>query len=201
MSSNDIPLSPFAGEAPGLLFGLPMPMSRAMALRGERIGNDRAQVRMGFQAEQSNSRGDVHGGAIASLLDCTLAGAARAHDPAAYGVVTIDLTLHFVSAASGDLIATAHCERRGRSISFVRGEVRASRLKPWNTKPKNCRRRRARSSRESDSTCTPLNRYSPAVGRSRHPRVFMAVDLPEPLGPMMATKSPWAMSRSTPLSA
>ena len=77
MSSNDIPLSPFAGEAPGLLFGLPMPMSRAMALRGERIGNDRAQVRMGFQAEQSNSRGDVHGGAIASLLDCTLAGAAR----------------------------------------------------------------------------------------------------------------------------
>jgi len=82
-------------------------------------------VRMGFQAEQSNSRGDVHGGAIASLLDCTLAGAARAHDPAAYGVVTIDLTLHFVSAASGDLIATAHCERRGRSISFVRGEVRA----------------------------------------------------------------------------
>ena len=29
------------------------------------------------------------------------------------------------SAASGDLIATAHCERRGRSISFVRGEVRA----------------------------------------------------------------------------
>ena len=24
MSSNDIPLSPFAGEAPGLLFGLPM---------------------------------------------------------------------------------------------------------------------------------------------------------------------------------
>ena len=125
MSRNDIPLSPFAGEAPGLLFGLPMPMSRAMALRGERIGNDRAQVRMGFQAEQSNSRGDVHGGAIASLLDCTLAGAARAHDPAAYGVVTIDLTLHFVSAASGDLIATAHCERRGRSISFVRGEVRA----------------------------------------------------------------------------
>ena len=40
MSSNDIPLSPFAGEAPGLLFGLPMPMSRAMALKnaGVRYG-------------------------------------------------------------------------------------------------------------------------------------------------------------------
>ena len=125
MSSNDIPLSPFAGEAPGLLFGLPMPMSRAMALCGERIGNDRAQVRMGFQADQANSRGEVHGGSIATLLDCTLAAAARAHDPAAYGVATIDLTLHYVAAGTGDLIATARCERRGRSISFVRGEVRA----------------------------------------------------------------------------
>lgn len=109
-----------------MFFGLPMAMARAMALRGERIGNDLAQVRMGFQPDQSNSRGDVHGGAIATLLDCALAASVRAHDPAAYGVATIDLTLHFVAAVSGDLVATAHCERRGRSISFARGEVRAA---------------------------------------------------------------------------
>jgi len=121
----DIPLSPFAGEAPDMFFGLPMAMASAMALRGERIGHDMAQVRMGFQAHQANSRGEVHGGAIATLLDCALAAAARAHDPAAYGVATIDLTLHYVAAGSGDLIATARCERRGRSISFARGEVRA----------------------------------------------------------------------------
>jgi uncharacterized protein (TIGR00369 family) len=125
MTHDDIPPSPFAGEAPDMFFGLPMAMARAMQLRGERIGNDRALVRMGFQADQANSRGEVHGGSIATLLDCTLASCVRAHDPAAYGVATIDLTLHFVSAASGDLIAAAHCERRGRSISFARGEVRA----------------------------------------------------------------------------
>ena len=116
--------NPFEGEPPGVLFGLPMPMTRAMALRGEAIGEDRARVRMGFQAEQTNSRGDVHGGAIATLIDCALAAAVRSHDPAAFGVATIDLTLHFVSAGSGDLIATTCCERRGRSISFARGEVR-----------------------------------------------------------------------------
>ena len=121
----DIPLSPFAGEAPDMFFGLPMAMARAMALRGERIGHDMAQVRMAFQADQANSRGEGHGGSIATLLDRTLAAAARAHDPAAYGVATIDLTLHYVAAGTGDLIATARCERRGRSISFVRGEVRA----------------------------------------------------------------------------
>ena len=109
-----------------MFFGLPMAMARAMALRGERIGNNMAQVRMGFQPDQSNSRGDVHGGSIATLLDCTLAAAVRSHDPAAHGVATIDLALHFVTAASGDLVATAYCERRGRSISFARGEVRAT---------------------------------------------------------------------------
>jgi len=124
--SIDMPSNPFEHEAPDMLFGLPMPMARAMALRGERIGDDMAQVRMGFKPDQANSRGDVHGGAIASLLDCALASAVRAHDPAAYGVATIDLTLHFVAAGSGDMVATAHCERRGRSISFARGEVRAA---------------------------------------------------------------------------
>lgn len=73
-----IPLSPFTDEAPDMFFGLPMAMARAMALRGERIGNDMAQVRMGFQANQANSRSEVHGGAIATLLDCALAAAARA---------------------------------------------------------------------------------------------------------------------------
>ncbi len=119
------PGNPFEGEAHGVLFGLPMPMAAAMALRGERIGGGMARIRMGFQAAQANSRGDVHGGAIATLLDCALASAVRSHDPAAFGVATIDLTLHFVAAGGGDLIATAHCERRGRSISFARGEVRA----------------------------------------------------------------------------
>lgn len=122
---SDIPPSPFAGEAADMFFGLPMAMARAMALRGERIGNDRAQARMAHQPELANSRGEVHGGSIATLLDCVLAAAARAHDPAAFGVATIDLTLHYVSAGKGDLIATAHCERRGHSISFARGEVRS----------------------------------------------------------------------------
>ena len=124
LDPSAIPLSPFVDEPAGQLFALPMPMSAIMGLIGERIGNDRAQVRMTFQPDQSNSRGEVHGGALATLLDCTLASAARAHDPAAYGVATIDLTLHFVAVGRGDLIATAHCERRGRSISFVRGEAR-----------------------------------------------------------------------------
>ena len=125
MNTSTTTTNPFEGEAPGILFGLPMPMAAAMALRGEHIGGDTARIRMGQQPGMSNSRGEAHGGAIATLLDCALSAAARAHDPASFGVATIDLTLHFVTAGKGDLIATAHCERRGRSISFARGEVRS----------------------------------------------------------------------------
>lgn len=121
--SHSTATNAFAGEPLGVLFGLPMKMAKAMAISGEAVGDDSARLRMRYQEDQTNSRGDVHGGAIASLLDCALAAAVRAHDPANFGVVTIDLTLHFISAASGDLIATAHCERRGRSISFARGEI------------------------------------------------------------------------------
>ena len=39
-------------------------------------------------------------------------------------------------------------------------------------------------------TSTPWNRYEPPDGVSRQPRMFMVVDFPEPLGPMMATNSP-----------
>lgn len=115
--------TPFDDEAADHLFGLPMPMVQVFGLRGEAIGDDRARVRMPFQALHTNSRGDVHGGALAVLLDCTLAGAARAHDPVRFGVVTVDMTLHFVATARGELVASAVCERRGRSLCFVRGEV------------------------------------------------------------------------------
>ncbi|WP_341891505.1 PaaI family thioesterase [Variovorax sp. YR752] len=114
----------FVNEAPGLLFGLPMPMARSFALRGEAIGDERARVRMPYNADHANSRGDVHGGAIAVLFDCTLASAVRSHAPTAFGVVTVDITVHYTAPCAGDVIATAVCERRGRAMCFARGEAR-----------------------------------------------------------------------------
>lgn len=105
-------------------FGLPIPLATTFGLRDEAIGDDRARVRMPADPAYANSRGDVHGGAITALFDCALSAAARAHAPTRYGVVTIDLTVHFVEAGRGDVVCTAVCERRGRSISFVRGEAR-----------------------------------------------------------------------------
>ena len=46
-----------------------------------------------------------------------------------------------------------------------------------------------------------LEEYDPEVGVSRQPMMFIAVDLPEPDGPMMATNSPLPTLRSAPASA
>lgn len=108
----------------GLLFGQPVPMSRALALIDEAIGDDRARIRMPFNPDHTNSRGEVHGGALLALFDCALACAARSHDPQGTVVITVDLGTHFISAARADVIAHTRCLRRGRSIAFSQGELR-----------------------------------------------------------------------------
>lgn len=121
---NDLPpLSPFAGEAPGILFGLSIPLAAAFELAGTHIGGDRARIVMPPAPAFGNSRGDVHGGVLAMLMDCALAAAVRSHDPVRFGVATIDLTLHYLAPAQGEVTALAQCERRGRSISFARGQA------------------------------------------------------------------------------
>lgn len=114
-------------DASDLLFGLPMPMTRAFGLQGLAIGDDQARVLMPYTPAYTNSRGEVHGGALSLLFDCALASACRAHEPQRYGVLTIDLTVHFLAASSGDVIVTAVCERRGRSISFASGKAHDAR--------------------------------------------------------------------------
>lgn len=117
------PCSPFAGEAPGILFGLSIPLAAVFQLAGTHIGHERARIVMPPNPRYGNSRGDVHGGALAILMDCALAAAVRSHDPVRFGVATIDLTMHYLAPAQGEVVALAQCERRGRAISFGRGEA------------------------------------------------------------------------------
>lgn len=125
MSVVDLDLPLFTETAENEFFGLPMEMVRTVGFKGEAIGGTRARVRMPHNKAFTNSRGDMHGGAIATLLDVGLSCAARAHDPLRYGVVTVDLTIHFIAPAAGDVICTSVCEKRGKSLSFVRGELRS----------------------------------------------------------------------------
>ena len=47
-------------------------------------------------------------------------------------------------------------------------------------------------------TSWPSRRYSPSVGTSRAPMMFISVDFPLPDFPTMATNSPFSMVREIP---
>src|SRR3989344_634210 len=59
----------------------------------------------------------------------------------------------------------------------------------------------ASSSSESFDTSLSSRKYSPLVGVSRHPRMCISVDLPEPEGPITATNSPSLILNDAPLRA
>jgi uncharacterized protein (TIGR00369 family) len=104
-------------------FGIDVPFMRHIGLVAEHLEHDYAKTRLPLQAELVNSRGDVHGGTLMSALDFTMSAAARSHDPLGLGVITIDMSTHFLGAARGDLVLEGRTMRRGSRIVFCEGNV------------------------------------------------------------------------------
>ncbi len=84
--------------------------------------------------------------------------------------------------------------------TFWNAVVRAKRLKLWKTNPSFSVRTKARWFGDRRLISWPSNQYWPELGRSRQPRMFISVVLPEPDAPINATISPRAMDNETPRS-
>jgi len=105
-------------------FGLTIPLMQLMGLIPESIGPGHARTRLPWRADLTNSRGDIHGGTMMSILDFTLSAAGRGHAPTTLGMATIDMTTSFMSPGNTDLVIEARCLRVGSSIAFCEGEIR-----------------------------------------------------------------------------
>jgi len=99
-------------------------------------------------------------------------------------------------AARGDRPASS-----AGSSTFSTAVSSSIRWKAWNTNPTASRRSRASARSDRRVMSCPSSQISPAVGRSSPPRRYSRVDLPQPLGPIIATVSPCVTSRSTPSTA
>lgn len=110
--------------APDGYFGLTIPFMRLIGLVPEHIEPAYARTALPWRQDLVNSRGDVHGGTLMSVLDFTLSAAARGSADAAEGMATIDMHTTFLSPGTGDLVIEARCLRRGASIAFCEGEIR-----------------------------------------------------------------------------
>ena len=118
------PYRPMTATAPQDYFGLTIPFmdSHRAGPRADRAGY--ARTSLPWRRDLTNSRGDVHGGTLMSVLDFTLS-AARGSADAAVGMATIDMNT-FSSVARhgrpgdrGALLAP-----RAVSIAFCEGDVR-----------------------------------------------------------------------------
>ncbi|MGS1006025.1 PaaI family thioesterase [Achromobacter anxifer] len=105
-------------------FGLTIPFMHFIGLVPESIAPAYARTSLPWRADLTNSRGDVHGGTLMSVLDFTLSAAARGSADGQEGMATIDMNTSFLSPGTGDLVIEARCLRRGASIAFCEGEVR-----------------------------------------------------------------------------
>ena len=88
------------------------------------LANGECVILLPYQARFGNSRGEVHGGIVASLLDIALTQAVWSTlDPQA-GIATISLMVNYLASARGELVATGTLMRGGRTVAFAQGEVR-----------------------------------------------------------------------------
>jgi uncharacterized protein (TIGR00369 family) len=90
-----------------------------------RMERGEALVTLELQPHHLNSRGVVHGGVLASLLDTALGAAVISSIPKEWWCATISLSVQFLEGARrGRLEAEARVIRRGGRVAFAEGDVK-----------------------------------------------------------------------------
>jgi uncharacterized protein (TIGR00369 family) len=100
------------------------PFYRLLGLQvidGQPAGESR--VELAARPDLDNSRGDVHGGAIAGLIDAAVSVAVRSACTGGEGVATVSLTVNYAGPGRGTLVARGRALRVGRSIATAEARV------------------------------------------------------------------------------
>ena len=105
-------------------FGLDIPFIDLLQAKEEHWEKGRAVSSVEVRPELYNSWEYAHGGVVMTLLDVTMGSAARSQVPHAAGVVTVDMSVSFLSAGQGLLTVEARVLRSGASLIFCEGEMR-----------------------------------------------------------------------------
>ena len=101
-----------------------MGFSDIVGLEVETAGGGDAVVRMTASDELLNRHGTVLGGAIATLVDMAMGAAVANADDRDTAPVTIEMKVTYLEPGQlGDLVATAHVRKRGKTLTIVEAEV------------------------------------------------------------------------------
>ncbi len=103
-------------------FGVEIPFVTHLGFELTRFEGGHSEIRYTPKPEHLNSFEVTHGGASMTLLDVTMATAARSVDPD-MGVVTIEMKTSFMQAARGPLTGKGRLIHRTKSMAFTEGTI------------------------------------------------------------------------------
>ena len=104
------------------LYGVEIPFVHHLGIELVRMEGGSSELKFLPRPEHMNSFQVAHGGAIMTLLDVTMATAARSIDYET-GVVTIEMKTTFMQPCRGELVARGRLMHRTRSMGFTEATV------------------------------------------------------------------------------
>jgi uncharacterized protein (TIGR00369 family) len=103
-------------------FGVRIPFVEHLGFTLERFDNGQSELHYTPQPEHLNSFAVTHGGATMTLMDVTMATAARSVQPD-MGVVTIEMKTSFMQAARGKLTGKGRLIHRTATLAFTEATI------------------------------------------------------------------------------
>jgi len=103
-------------------FGVKIPFVENLGFVLEKFEDGNSQIAFAPREEHLNSFGVTHGGACMTLLDVSMAAAARSVQPD-MGVVTIEMKTSFMQPARGKLIGRGHLMHRTATMAFTEATI------------------------------------------------------------------------------
>jgi uncharacterized protein (TIGR00369 family) len=110
-------------------FGVKIPFVEHLGFDLVKFEDGNSQIDFEPRTEHTNSFGVVHGGVCMTLLDVSMAAAARSVDRD-MGVVTIEMKTTFMQAAKGKLAGKGHLMHRTATMAFTEATIYDAEGKP-----------------------------------------------------------------------
>ena len=105
-----------------LPFGVLVPFVEHLGFTLERFEGGESELHYTAQPEHLNSFFVTHGGACMTLMDVTMAAAARSVQPE-MGVVTIEMKTSFMQPARGPLVGKGRLLHRTATMAFTEAKI------------------------------------------------------------------------------
>jgi uncharacterized protein (TIGR00369 family) len=103
-------------------FGVDIPFVRHLGFVLTQFASGQSEITYTAQPAHLNSFGVTHGGALMTLLDVSMATAARSDSPE-QGVVTIEMKTSFMHPAVGALLARGTLVHRTATMAFTQSTI------------------------------------------------------------------------------